>query len=81
MEKMIILIPNRHILYLPTSGRLWKDKIRLLFGAMYQYRDYTHASDIAKGILRAMDIYAIADPVNIATGRATSVNELVRKIL
>jgi nucleoside-diphosphate-sugar epimerase len=43
-------------------------------------RDYTHASDIAKGILFAMEKYAVADPVNIATGRATSVNELVEII-
>lgn len=43
-------------------------------------RDYTHASDIAKGIIRAMERYAIADPVNIATGRATTVNELVKII-
>lgn len=43
-------------------------------------RDYTHASDIAKGILLSMEKYAIADPINIASGRAASVNELVQLI-
>lgn len=52
----------------------------VIWGDGTNIRDYTHASDIAKGILRAMELYAVADPVNIATGIATSVNELVRKI-
>lgn len=52
----------------------------VIWGDGTNIRDYTHASDIAKGVLRAMELYAVADPVNIATGRATSVNELVRKI-
>jgi GDP-L-fucose synthase len=51
----------------------------VIWGYGTNIRDYTHASDIAKGILRAMEMYAVADPVNIATGVATSVNELVRK--
>jgi len=52
----------------------------VIWGDGTNSRDYTHASDIAKGILRAIEVYAIADPVNIATGVATSVNELVKKI-
>jgi GDP-L-fucose synthase len=52
----------------------------LIWGDGTNIRDYTHASDIAKGILRAMEVYAVADPVNIATGIATSVNDLVKKI-
>ena len=52
----------------------------VVWGECTNVRDYTHASDIAKGILHAMELYPVADPVNIATGVATSVNELVRKI-
>ncbi len=52
----------------------------VIWGDGTNIRDYTHASDIAKGILRAMELYAVADPVNIATGIATSVNELVKNI-
>lgn len=52
----------------------------VIWGDGTNVRDYTHASDIAKGILRAVELYASADPVNIATGVATSVDDLVRKI-
>lgn len=41
-------------------------------------RDYIHASDLARGILLVMEKYPVADPVNIATGKATSVNELIQ---
>lgn len=43
-------------------------------------RDYIHARDLARGILLTMEKYAVADPVNIATGRGTSVTELVKLI-
>jgi GDP-L-fucose synthase len=52
----------------------------IIWGDGTNIRDYTHASDIAKGILYAIEKYAVADPVNIATGKATSVNDLVKKI-
>ena len=41
-------------------------------------RDYIHASDLANGMLLCMEKYAVADPVNIATGKSTSVNELIK---
>lgn len=40
-------------------------------------RDYVHASDLARGILLAMEKYTVCDPVNVATGISTSVRELV----
>lgn len=43
-------------------------------------RDYIHAKDLARGILLAMEKYAVADPVNIATGKGTSVTALVELI-
>ena len=43
-------------------------------------RDYTHARDIAKGSLLAMEKHPYADPINIATGKATSVIELINLI-
>jgi nucleoside-diphosphate-sugar epimerase len=52
----------------------------VIWGDGTNVRDYTHASDIAKGILRAMERYAVADPVNIATGIPTTVDGLVKKI-
>jgi GDP-L-fucose synthase len=52
----------------------------VIWGDGTSLRDYTHASDIARGMLVAMEKYAVADPVNIATGKATSVNDLVKMI-
>jgi len=40
-------------------------------------RDYIHATDLARGILLTMEKYPTADPVNIATGVGTTVNDLV----
>lgn len=45
-----------------------------------QSRDFIHGTDLAKGILLTMEKYAVADPVNIATGKATTVRELVELI-
>jgi len=43
-------------------------------------RDYIHATDLAKGILLTMEKYPNADPINIATGIGTTVNDLVKLI-
>ena len=43
-------------------------------------RDYIHGQDLAEGILLTMEKYHVADPINIATGINTSVNELVKLI-
>ncbi len=41
-------------------------------------RDYIHARDLAEGILLCMENHPKADPVNIATGKSTSVNDLIK---
>jgi GDP-L-fucose synthase len=80
---------GKHDNYDPESSHTVPANIRkaverqnpfVIWGNGTNIRDYTHASDIARGILQTMESYAVADPVNIATGVATSVNELVRKI-
>lgn len=43
-------------------------------------RDYIHARDLADGILLTMEKHTNADPINIATGIHTSVNELINLI-
>ena len=52
----------------------------VIWGDGSNLRDYTHAADIAKGILRCIERYPVADPVNIATGVSTTVNDLIRRI-
>lgn len=39
-------------------------------------RDYVHASDIAQGLLLALEKYAVCDPINIASGHAVTTKEL-----
>ena len=52
-----------------------------VWGAGGARRDFTHARDIARGILFVMEHYAVCDPVNIATGRASTIREALALIL
>ncbi|HEX4841431.1 MAG TPA: NAD-dependent epimerase/dehydratase family protein [bacterium] len=52
-----------------------------LWGAGSARRDFTHARDIARGILFIMEHYAVCDPVNIATGRGSTIREALALIL
>jgi GDP-L-fucose synthase len=52
-----------------------------LWGAGATKRDFTHARDIARGILFVLEHYAVCDPVNIATGRGTTIREALALIL
>lgn len=51
----------------PDPYRLWGDGTPL--------RDFTHARDIARGLLFAFEHYAVCDPLNVATGRAASIGQ------
>jgi len=57
-----------------------KQKPLVVWGDGTQVRDYAHAEDLARGILLALEKYAIADPVNIGTGIGTTTNDLVNLI-
>ena len=52
-----------------------------LWGAGMARRDFTHARDIARGILFVMEHYAVCHPLNIATGRGTTIREALALIL
>ena len=52
-----------------------------VWGAGAARRDFTHARDIARGIVFVMEHYAVCDPVNIATGRASTIREALALIL
>ncbi len=43
-------------------------------------RDFVYSRDIARGMMLAMEKYAVADPVNICTGVETKISELVSLI-
>ncbi len=53
--------------------RLWGDGTPL--------RDFTYVRDIARGLLFALEHYAVCEPLNIATGRAVSIGEAAKVAL
>lgn len=57
-----------------------KQKPLIVWGDGSQIRDYTHAEDIARGILLALEKYAVADSVNIGTGMGTTTKDLINMI-
>lgn len=53
----------------------------ILWGTGESTRDFIHAWDIARGMLLALEKYAVADPVNLATGRSIRIRDLANLIL
>jgi len=53
----------------------------VVWGTGESTRDFIHARDIARGMLLALERYAVADPVNLATGRSIKIKDLARLIL
>jgi|TARA_B110000495_G_C23029521_1_gene612664 GDP-L-fucose synthase len=54
-----------------------KQKPLVVWGDGSQVRDYTHAEDIARGILLTFEKHAVADPINLGTGIGTSTKDLI----
>ncbi len=53
----------------------------VIWGSGESTRDLIHAKDIARGMLLALEKYAVADPVNLATGRSVKIKDLAHLIL
>ena len=53
----------------------------VIWGTGESTRDLIHAKDIARGMLLALEKYAVADPVNLATGRSIKIKDLAHLIL
>lgn len=53
----------------------------VLWGDGTQIREFIYAEDVAKGMLLAMEKYAIADPINLASGEYVSIEELANTII
>lgn len=53
----------------------------VVWGTGESTRDFIHAKDIARGMVLALEKYAVADPVNLATGRSIKIKDLVYMIL
>lgn len=52
-----------------------------IWGDGTQQRDFVYVSDLIDGLLCTIEKYAVADPINIATGQSSTVNDLVSVIL
>jgi GDP-L-fucose synthase len=53
----------------------------VIWGTGESTRDLIHAKDIARGMLLALEKYAVADPINLATGRSIKIKDLAHLIL
>ena len=52
-----------------------------IWGTGETIRDFTHASDVARGLIFALEHHAECEPLNIATGRASTIMEVARIIM
>ncbi len=52
-----------------------------IWGTGETIRDFTHARDVARGLVFALENYAECQPLNIATGRAATIMEVARIIM
>ena len=52
-----------------------------VWGSGEEIRDFLYVSDIARGGLLALEKHAICDPINLGTGRAIKIKEMVDIIL
>ena len=53
----------------------------VVWGNGKDVRDIVHASDVARGLLKAVMIYPYADPINIASNRPITTLELAKMVL
>jgi GDP-L-fucose synthase len=53
----------------------------IVWGSPDVVRDFIHARDIARGGLFLLEHHAVAEPVNVATGRAVSIRDVVELVL
>ena len=52
-----------------------------IWGSGTSKRDFIYAEDVAEGTIMALERYAVADPINLSTGKPVSINELAQLIL
>jgi GDP-L-fucose synthase len=74
-------LDRSHVLPALIRKAVSKQNPLVLWGSGETVRDFTHARDIARGALFVLEHYADCDPVNVATGRISSVREVLSIIL
>jgi GDP-L-fucose synthase len=74
-------LDKRHVipaLIMRAEGR--EDPFEI-WGDGNQVRDFLYSDDMADGLLLTIEKYAVAEAINIATGKGTSIKELVDVVL
>jgi GDP-L-fucose synthase len=74
-------LDRSHVLPALIRKAVRKQNPLMLWGSGDTVRDFTHARDIARGSLFILDTYAVCDPVNVATGRTSTIREVLSIIL
>ncbi len=74
-------LERSHVLPALIRRAVSRENPFVLWGSGETVRDFTHARDIARGALFVLENYAVGDPVNIATGRTTSIMAVLSIIL
>jgi GDP-L-fucose synthase len=74
-------LDRSHVLPALIRRAVAKQNPFVLWGTGQTVRDFTHARDIARGALFVLENYAVCDPVNIATGRVSSIRDVLSIIL
>jgi GDP-L-fucose synthase len=74
-------LERSHVLPALVRRAVARQKPFVLWGSGETVRDFTHARDIALGAMFVLEHYAVCDPVNVATGRITSIKDVASIIL
>lgn len=74
-------LDRSHVLPALIRRAVSKQNPFMLWGSGQTVRDFTHARDIARGAMFVLEHHAVCDPVNIATGRTSSIRDIVSIVL
>ena len=70
-----------HVIPALIKRALKKDEPYIVWGNESLVRDFIFMDDLTEGVLRVLNNYCYADPINISNGKPTTIGELVNVIL
>ena len=70
-----------HVIPALIKRALKKDDPYIVWGDRSLVRDFIFMDDLTEGVLRVLNNYCYADPINISNGKPTTIGELVNVIL
>ena len=70
-----------HVIPALIKRALNKEEPFMVWGNGQTVRDFIYVDDLVEGVLKVLDQYCIAEPINISDGRPVSIKQLVKTIL